>query len=143
MGHRGGTRAVGGAASTMRSARCARSSRLVEAAAEARTIRTLAGSRWMNKPRTNELSVAAALSPSSCCILRKSCEGLRSPSSSEWRSCCRRRWSDAAVRLTSCSRRESYGRVSGGCSIRSRTSVAYSGESDATMYSNFVLCAVI
>ena len=53
------------------------------------------------------------------------------------------RWSDAAMRLTSCSRRESYGRVSGGCSIRSRTSVAYSGESDATMYSNFVLCAVI
>ena len=50
---------------------------------------------------------------------------------------------EVGLTLLCCSRRESYGRVSGGCSIRSRTSVAYSGESDATMYSNFVLCAVI
>ena len=53
---------------------CARPSRLMESAAEARTMRTLAGSCWMNRPRTNALSVVAALSPSSCCILCKSCE---------------------------------------------------------------------
>ena len=54
---------------------------------------------------------AASMMRSASCVrssrLVDSCEGLRSLSSSECRSCCRRRWSDTAVCLMSWSRRES------------------------------------
>ena len=42
-------------------------------------------------------------SPSNCCILRRSCVGFRSPSSSPVSNCCRRRCSETVVRLISCS----------------------------------------
>ena len=50
---------------------------------EARTILTLAGSRWRNNSWKKEAASADALSlsPRSCCIRRKSCVGFRSPSS--------------------------------------------------------------
>ena len=51
--------------------------------------RTLAGSRWRNNSRRKELlSADPNLSPRSCCIRRRSCVGLRSPSSSPLFNCC-------------------------------------------------------
>ena len=69
--------------------------------AEARTILTLAGSRWRNNSRRKETASVdvLSLSPRSCCIRRKSCVGFRSPSSSPLISCCNFRCSEAAVRL--------------------------------------------
>ena len=133
----------GGAASMMRSANRANSSSGVESGEEASTARTFAGRRWRNSSRTSASSVSVVLLPSSCCIFRNSCEGFLSPSSSEVSSCCSRRLEEVPVRWTSISRRRSYGRDSGGCKIISRTSKAYSGASEATMWSNFVFCAVI
>ena len=49
-------------------------------AVDARTICAYAGSRWMNKPCTKVLSVAAAQTASNCCILRK-VFGCRAPQS--------------------------------------------------------------
>ena len=133
----------GGAASMMRSANRANSSSGVESGEEASTARTFAGRRWRNSSRTSASSVSVVLLPSSCCIFRNSCEGFLSPSSSDVSSCCSRRLEEVPVRWTSISRRRSYGRDSGGCKIISRTSKAYSGASEATMWSNFVFCAVI
>ena len=133
---------VGGATSMILSARRARSAGLAESDVDANTMRTCAGSRCRKSSLTKGPSVAA-LSPISCSILRNNCDGFLSPNSSAVRSCCKRRRSETAVRWTSCSRRESYGCVAGGWSMRSRTSVANSGASDATTYSNFVLCCVI
>ena len=90
--------------------------------------RTLAGSRWRNNSRRKELlSADPNLSPRSCCIRRRSCVGLRSPSSSPLFNCCSLRCSEAAVRLTSWDLRTSYRRSLGGFSRRSRTSMATSG----------------
>ena len=133
---------VGGATSMILSARRARSAGLAESDVDANTMRTCAGSRCRKSSLTKGPSVAA-LSPISCSILRNNCDGFLSPNSSAVRSCCKRCRSETAVRWTSCSRRESYGCVAGGWSMRSRTSVANSGASDATTYSNFVLCCVI
>ena len=96
---------AGGAASAMRSASWARSSREVVSGVEASTTRTLVGRRCKNSSRSRALSAISALSPSSCFIRRNNCEGFLSPSSSDVKSCWSRRCSDAAVRLTSCSRR--------------------------------------
>ena len=62
--------------------------------------------------------------------------GRRSPNSTEWKSRCSLRCSGTAVRAMSCCLRVS-GLV-GTLRMRSRTSVANSGESDATTYSYFV-----
>ena len=77
---------VGAATSTTLSASSARSSR-VAVVAEASTIRTCDGSHCRNSSHRKVLSVVLALSPSSCCIQRNNCVGLRSPSSSALNSC--------------------------------------------------------
>ena len=100
--------------STTLSASCASSSRLVVSGVAASAIQTLAGRRWRNNSRRNELSVELALSPRSCCIRRKNCVCLQSPNSSALKSCCRRRCSEAAVHLISCALRVSYGFSVGG-----------------------------
>ena len=92
----------GGAASRTLSARVARSSRLSAAPEEASTIRTLGGRRWRNSSRRRGPSVVAALSPSNCCIRRRSCVGRRSPNSTELKSYCSLRCSGTAVRAMSC-----------------------------------------
>ena len=82
-----------GAAVMIRSASWASSSRVFPSPAEARTIRTLLGSRWSvpSKP--------GASSASNCCMRRSSWDGLWSPSSVDWNSC----WSlRSAVRAISC-----------------------------------------
>ena len=84
--------ATGGAeTSTMRSASWAKSSRVMSSGLDARTMRTFPGRRCKNNSRTKALSVAAVSSPNSCSMRRSKCEGFRSPSSSEVRSCWSRR----------------------------------------------------
>ena len=109
---------------------------------EVRTMRTLEGRCCRNNSRIKEESRAVALPPSTCCIRCKSCDGLQSPSSSALNSCCSRCCLEAAVHLTSCSFRVSYGWPAGGIRMRSRTSVAISGDREAMMWSNLVLCMV-
>ena len=74
---------AGVATSTMRSASRARSSTLVVSAEEARTMRMFAGRRCRNNSHEGVVSGRCP----SCCIRRSNCEGFRSPSSSEVRSC--------------------------------------------------------
>ena len=81
---------VGGTASSMTwSAVVANSSRL-SLSVDANTIWTDNGRRWRNSCRRNESSTDA--SPSSCCIYRRNCDGVLSPSSSSrmnfWRLLC-------------------------------------------------------
>ena len=75
---------------------------------EARTMRTWLGRRWRNSCLKKVLSgLGPAASPKSCCRRRRSCEGVRSPSSSAVNSWRRRCCSEAAVRLMSWARRMS------------------------------------
>ena len=76
-------------------------SRVVEAGVEANTIRTVGGKRCKNSSCRNELSIRPGWSPSSCCILRRSWVGFRSPNSSPVKSCWSFRCSEAVVRLVS------------------------------------------
>ena len=132
----------GGTASRTLSARVASWSRVLASLEEASTIRTFGGRRWRKNLRRGGLLAAAVLSPSSCCIRRSSCVGRRSPNSMECRIRCILRCSGMAVRVMNCCLRVSYGLV-GTSRMRSRTSVANSGESDATTYSYFVLWVVM
>ena len=91
----------GAATSITFSVSAASSSKLIESAVDARTIRMLPGMHWRKGPKRKELSVEAALSPSSYCIWRSNCVGLRSPSSSVLKSYCSLRCSEAIVRLMS------------------------------------------
>ena len=122
----------GGTSMTL-SVMSARRCRSIDASAEARTILTLGGSRCRKSSRRNVLASAdvPSLSPSSCCMWRRSCVGLRSPSSSPLMSCCSFRCSEAAVRLVSSALSVSYVLSSGGRSRRSRTSTANSVEREA------------
>ena len=74
---------VGSATSATLSASSANLSSEREESEEARIILTLGGSLCKNNSRRNEsLSAVPSLSPTSCCMRRRSCVGLRSPSSS-------------------------------------------------------------
>ena len=95
---------MGGAATSMTlSASSASSSKLAVGLVDAKIIRTSGGRRLRNSSRKNVVSVALARSPMSCCIHLSNWVGLRSPSSSVVNSCWRRRCSEAAVHLMSCS----------------------------------------
>ena len=133
----------GVATSTILSASWASSSRLPLFGVEASAIRTFEGGRCRNNSCRKAPSVLLALSPRSCCMRRNSCDGVRSPNSSALNNCCNRHCSEAAVLLVSCSFNLSYGWSVGGLRIKSLTSVANSGASEATMWSNFVFCDVI
>ena len=76
--------------------------RAVPSGVEAKTIRIACANRWWNSSRKKEGSTPGR-SPSNCCILRRSCVGFRSPSSSPVSNCCWRRHSETVVRLMSCS----------------------------------------
>ena len=129
---------AGGGAETsiILSAISASFSRVVEAGVEANTIRTLGGKHCKNSSCRNELSIRPEWFPSSCCILRRSWVGFRSPNSSPVKSCWSFRCSEAVVRLVSCSLRAVYGLSAGGLSKRSLTSAANSGDSEDTTWSN-------
>ena len=92
---------VGVATSTILSAMSASLARSVVESADARTMRTLGGSRCRKSSFRKALlsGVAPRWSPRSCCIRRRSCVGFLSPSSSPLMSCCNFRCSEAAVRL--------------------------------------------
>ena len=122
---------LGGAMSTNLSASSAISSRVLSAADEVSTVRTFVGRRWRKSSRKRGPSAAVALSPSNCRIRRSSCVGLRSPNSKEWRTCWSLRRSGGQVRWMSCCLSVSYG-LSGTWRMMSRTSVANSGDSEAT-----------
>ena len=95
--------ATEGAATSMTlSAISANLSMVVPSGVEASTMRTLGGNLWRNNSRRNEVS-SPGRSPRSCCILRRSWVGLRSPNSSPVKSCCSLRCSERAVCLVSCS----------------------------------------
>ena len=113
------------------SASSANSSRVEAAGAVAKTILILAGKRCKNNSLRNVLSRVPALSPSSCCICRRSCVGFLSPNSSKRKCFCSLLCSGGAVLLISSFFRVSYGLVSGGFRIRSLTSVATSGDREA------------
>ena len=127
-----------GAAVTIRSASWASSSRDFPSPDDARTIRTLPGSRWRNISRRSVASEPAASSPNNCYMRRSSWEGLWSPNSVDWNSCRSLRSGGRAVRVISCRFNVSYGEAAGTRRIRSRTCVANSGEREATTYSYFV-----
>ncbi len=95
----------GTATSIILSAISASLSRLVESGVEARTILTFGGSRCRKSSLRNEPSVTPGRSPRSCCILQRSCVGLRSPRSSVVNNCWSLRCSEAAVLRMSCALR--------------------------------------
>ena len=68
----------GAATSTIRSASSASCCRVTVSAVEAKTIRTLFGKCWRKRSLRKTLSVVLALLPSSCCMRRSHCVGLRS-----------------------------------------------------------------
>ena len=71
---------VGVATSITLSAKSASLWRSMEESVEARTILTLAGTRWRKSSRRNELASAdvPSLSPRSCCICLSNCVGFLS-----------------------------------------------------------------
>ena len=100
---------------------------------------TLRGRRWRKSSRSSALSDVVC----SCWRRLRSCDGFLSPSSSPCRSCwsfCRLETDTRSVRAV-LSRLK--GLTSGGERIRSRTSVAASGDSAATTWANFVACFVM
>ena len=105
--------------------------------------RTLAGRHWRKSSFRKVPSATPVQSPNNCCIHRSSWVGFLSPSSSVLRSCCSFLCLEAAVHLISCSLRVVYGLSGVGCRMRSRTSIANSGERDATTWSNIVFWVVI
>ncbi len=109
------------------------------ASMDARTIRTLPGKRWRNNSFRKEASVAENLSPKSCCIRRRSCDGLRSPRSSELNSFWSLLCSEAAVREMSCLFRTSYVVELGMLMIISRISIAKK-RSDYVLKFCFLCC---
>ena len=123
---------VGAATSATLSASSASSSKVAVVLVEASTIRTLPGRHWRKSSLRKVPSATPARSPNNCCIRQSSWVGFLSPSSSVLKSCCSFLCSEATVRLISCSLRVVYGLSGGGCRMRSRTSVANSGERDAT-----------
>ena len=128
---------------TSTTASWARFSRLAWSVVEARTIRTFTGKHWRNISWSTELSMAPTLSPSSCCMWRRSCVGFLSPSSSALNSCWNQHCSKVAVCCISCRFRMSYGVSSGGWRMRSRISIAYSGAMDITIWLYLVRCWVM
>ena len=133
-----------GDASTIRSASWASWSRDRAPAEGVNTIRTFDGRRWRKSSRSKVGSTVSAMPPNSCWMCRKTCEGVLSPSSSSAeRNSFIRRCSEAVVRLVNSAFRTSYGVSAGGCRRRSLTSVANSGDNDATMWSNFVFDTVM
>ena len=117
--------------------------RLPVSGVEASTICTLEGSHWRKSSLMNAPSVLLALSRRSCCIWQSSWNGFLSPNFSSLKSCCNLCCSDAAVCLTSCSLSVMSGLSLGGFRIKSQTSVANSGASEAMMWSILVFWAVI
>ena len=109
---------------------------------EARIILTFEGKRCRKTVHKGRNCLQKLLShPVVACY--KGVVSVFSHLSSVVNNCCKRRCSEAAVRLTSCSLSVSYGFVAGGVRMRSLTSVAYSGASNATEWSNFVFCTMI
>jgi len=79
------------------------SSKFPVSGVKARTIPTFDGKCCRKSSRRKAPSVFCALSPSSCCMQRRSCDSFLSPSSSALNNCCNHFCSYAAVCFINCS----------------------------------------
>jgi hypothetical protein len=104
-----------------------------------RPIWTFEGRRCRKSSRRSSLSDV----PCNCCKRRSSCDGFRSPNFSACKSCWIFRRLERDTRSVSVALSTSNGFVEGGVRIRSRTSVAASGDKAATTWANLVPYDVI
>ena len=132
---------VGTGTSMIRSAKSANCSLLRAVLAVDKISCTLAGRRCTNN--CFKIPFSNSCYPNNWRILRKSWEGLRSPSSSSVSSICSLRCSDSDVLRINCSLSTSYGRSVGGVSSKSRTSWAISGCRAETTWANLLCCATM
>ena len=118
----------------------ARASRAILEADGAKILQTLLGRRCRNNSRK---MTSSSPPHQSCRMRRRNWEGLLSPSSRSLRRRCNFCWLDPANLLIRAALSWEYGVLPGGANIKSRTSVAASGEREVTRWSSLVFSTVM